>query len=477
MDQDNKNTSGAPSDDTTSALFVSARKKQLQQQEAERKAKEQEDQRLAAEAEVRRLEAEVEARRYRAQEEARRVEAENAEKKRQAEAEAWRIAEEARARNAQAAVNPDAFLGPQPQPRGPKPMPGPKAPGAGGGAASGFIGNKKLLIFGGGGAVVLIALVVVLVVVLGGGGGSVGSRDIPPVNTPVITPAPTQKPTPAPTVEPEPPDEPDEYDIHGYYYLNGDYGEMSLYFYADGSLDVDYPGGEREEGTYTIDGDEITLDINDHYEYLTIINNEILEDDADNMYIRPPEDEEPPEIEPEEPWEVDKDASFDGVADVSSINMGVRYPTSIFSVVENTDEYLELATYDPNGARYMVRVLDSLDFDTLYSVTVAPIVNSIGANIITSYFAPLGECWIEYENKMDSNAQKGDRIIYTAKLHCDVNGAPLIGVITVTVWTICEKGQPTDRHNIISKVMIYNEPRAAEYGTLFWRFDENMFDA
>ncbi len=49
MDQDNKNTTGAPSNDTTSALFVSARKKQLEQQEADRRAREKEEQRLAAE--------------------------------------------------------------------------------------------------------------------------------------------------------------------------------------------------------------------------------------------------------------------------------------------------------------------------------------------------------------------------------------------------------------------------------------------
>lgn len=71
-----KKTTGAPSSDTTSALFVSARKKQLEQQEEERIAREKEEKRMAAEIEVRRLEKEVEERRKRAEEEAVRVEEE-----------------------------------------------------------------------------------------------------------------------------------------------------------------------------------------------------------------------------------------------------------------------------------------------------------------------------------------------------------------------------------------------------------------
>ena len=59
MAEDKKNPTGAPATDTTSALFVSARKKQLEQQEAERRAKEKEEALLAAEAETRRLELEV----------------------------------------------------------------------------------------------------------------------------------------------------------------------------------------------------------------------------------------------------------------------------------------------------------------------------------------------------------------------------------------------------------------------------------
>lgn len=93
MSNEEKKNPGAASGDDTSALFVSARKKQLAEQEVQRKAAEEEAKRKAAEEEVRRLEAEV------------------AERKRQAEAEAKKVAEEARAKKAEAAANPDAILG------------------------------------------------------------------------------------------------------------------------------------------------------------------------------------------------------------------------------------------------------------------------------------------------------------------------------------------------------------------------------
>jgi len=154
MDQDNRPTPGAPSDDTTSALFVSARKKQLEQQELERRAKEKEEQRLAAEAEVQRLEREVEERRRRAE-----WEAQNAD-------------QEARARQAQTqtygyqnqpyAQQPYAQQPYAPQPAAPQPA-----------AKQSLFQNKKMLAIIGGGAAAVIILVVVLIIVFSGGGGAV----------------------------------------------------------------------------------------------------------------------------------------------------------------------------------------------------------------------------------------------------------------------------------------------------------------
>lgn len=193
MEQDKKNQSAAPSSDTTSALFVSARKKQLEQQEAERRAKEKEEQRLAAEAEVRRLEQEVAERKRQTQEEARRLEQEVAEHKRKmqeeartAEEEAHRIAEESRAKRAAAAANPDAVLGVAPEkPQGVKlpgikmpgggqsaaaaPTPAPKAPsipkpavGTGAVAAKLPMNKKTLIVIGSAVAAVLIVVVVLI---------------------------------------------------------------------------------------------------------------------------------------------------------------------------------------------------------------------------------------------------------------------------------------------------------------------------
>ena len=151
MDQQNNNT-GAPSTDTTSALFVSARKKQIEQQEVERQAKEREAERLAAEAEVRRLEQEVAERKRRAQEEAQRVEQEAAQRRAQAQQEALRAEQEATMR-ARAAQHSAVSL--QPQVAVPK---------------AGL--SKKMLFIIGGAAAVLIAAVVLIIVLSSGGGAS-----------------------------------------------------------------------------------------------------------------------------------------------------------------------------------------------------------------------------------------------------------------------------------------------------------------
>ncbi|TCL59043.1 hypothetical protein EDD76_105219 [Kineothrix alysoides] len=132
MEQDTKNKNGAPSSDTTSALFVSARKKQLEQQEAERRAKEKEDQRLAAEAEVQRLEQEV------------------LERKRKAEEEARQVEEGAHTKKEKAAANPDTVLG---------------TPSKKGKGINKALLNKKLFIIGGAAAAVLIVVIIVAVVI------------------------------------------------------------------------------------------------------------------------------------------------------------------------------------------------------------------------------------------------------------------------------------------------------------------------
>ncbi len=91
---ENQNNQGAPSSDETSALFVSARKKQLAEQEEQRLAAEKQAARLAAEEEVRRLEAEVAERKRKAEADAVQIQQEEEERRRQAEIEKARIASE-----------------------------------------------------------------------------------------------------------------------------------------------------------------------------------------------------------------------------------------------------------------------------------------------------------------------------------------------------------------------------------------------
>ena len=195
MSEEQKKT-GAPSSDETSALFVTARKKQIAEQEAQRKAAEEEAKRLAAEEEVRRMEAEVADRKRQAEDEARRIAAEEAamkkeaeERRRQAQREADETAERIKAEaKAKAEAEAEAGIKDEPlpaakviaglkkvksgpkEPKAPKAPKEPKSPPA---AAEGAKpkNSKKLLLFGGIGLAVIIVVVVVMVLIGKGSGG------------------------------------------------------------------------------------------------------------------------------------------------------------------------------------------------------------------------------------------------------------------------------------------------------------------
>jgi len=259
MSQENKNTTGAPAGDTTSALFVSARKKQLEQQESDRRAKEKEDQRLAAEAEVRRLEREVEERRRKAEENARRAEADAA-------AETRRIAEEAKARQTQAAANPDAVLGAQPQKKEIKMPSMPKSssaspatsPAASGGAAAAKapLNTKMLAIIGGVAGVII--LIVVLVFALGRGNDSGGGST-----------APTS------------------YSVSGGYYLNGDAEGLNIHFSDSGSAEVYLGDSLLYNGHCEVTGSRLVLtiaSIGDEMHFTIIDGDTIMDNDGDSYY-------------------------------------------------------------------------------------------------------------------------------------------------------------------------------------------------
>jgi len=242
MDQDKKTPAGAPSSDTTSALFVSARKKQLEQQETERRAKEKEDQRLAAEAEVRRLEAEVEERRRKAEEDAR-----------QADADAHRIAQEAHMKKAQAAVNPDAVIG-VPMQQSKIPVASNKTkPAANGSFPANLLGNKKLLAIIGGGAAALVLLIVILVSSLGGGS-----------KTPYLTAS--------------------GFDMTGSFINMETTTQLSLY--ASGNAELIHPDNSIETGTYTIEDDYIIVSLDGVTHEFMIITEDGLGDENFDLYVR-----------------------------------------------------------------------------------------------------------------------------------------------------------------------------------------------
>jgi hypothetical protein len=284
VDQDEKTPVGAPSDDTTSALFVSARKKQLQQQEAERIAKEREAERIAAEAEVRRLEVEVEERRRKAEEDARRAEAEAEQRRRQADENARRVEAEAEqrrrladdnARRAEAeaeqrrrqadrearraSVEDRAKM--QQAAQDPNNMMGAVMNG------SGAIYNtkakkpfKKILLFVGCGIAAVIVFLAVVIIYFA---FNIDEDD----NGHPVTPDPSAStdiasPSQAPDVRPSSPEAAGSYiDVTlTFFYLRGIDEADHVWFYSNGTMEIFYSSsGQTHTHDYTIDGDTISV--------------------------------------------------------------------------------------------------------------------------------------------------------------------------------------------------------------------------
>ena len=174
---------------------------------------------------------------------------------------------------------------------------------------------------------------------------------------------------------------------------------------------------------------------------------------------------------------IDPQSPLDAVADLTLANLGVRYPSGIFYVNANTEDLLELRTFDPEGGVIIVQLLSPLVYDQLYANIIGPIVNSVGANLIQTIFSQYGDYWIEYENTFDSTATESTPIRYTAKVHCEMDGKPAIGAIHITVWNVIIDGTRTTQYYMKCMTMIINEEVTAEYGTLFWRINDNTFDA
>ena len=497
MSQDNNTPDGAPPDDITSALFVSARKKQLEQQEAERIAREKEEQRLAAEAEVQRLELEVEERRRRvaeearlADEEARRIEEEARAGRAMADEEARRVAEEAQAENVMIAGSPGALPGgawqsgaAQGAPPGTYAPPGTfAATGAAGpgnaaaqGAPAGLLKNKKALAIIGGIAVLIIALVVVLIVVLSGGPNSGGYE---PARTPAQTPAPTPNPTPTPTLAPSAapsaspsasaastaPQPSSVWDIYGYYYLDGDPYDDNVYFYSDGTMEIYYSSsGATDTWDFSIDGDRVVVDgilYGTQSPYIfNIIDEDTLVDAYNDYYTR--EDDSfvyspDPEPEPEAPRNIDPDAHLDSRAVVDRLAMGFWYPSSQYGC-ETNEWGFQLTGVNDDRAEINIDIILHTPGET---------TNNVRERIFGNYYTQLTNIDVFFNDHIDDRGygmfeMTGDAGSTTYYL-CGVIGA----------WT----NESTGVSNYYAAVLICPAEESEDYFSLFWRIFESRHD-
>lgn len=531
MDQENKNNTGAPSDDTTSALFVSTRKKQLEQQEAERRAREKEEQRLAAEAEVRRLEQEVEERRRKAEEDARRVTAE-------AEEEAKRIAEEARAKKARAAENPDEVLGVQPEKKEIK-LPGfpgsPKAgstPAAGaptgGAAAAKTPQNKKLLLII---AAVAVVLVIVIIAVIVGGGGKGGVElDQRYINgqkgfdflypSGWIIDDSTQNMV---TVRNEELDGTlvimdvsnavNSMTAQGYDIISAT--ELIINTSIAGLVELDESFSATPElqktGDYVTGGVAFEMGGYALSFYIETLENrmigflsqvdlvsktefdEIMEEIKFSLSVSPAErgaasgtgaggDDVDPVDDPvdETPWPIDPDATLDAVVDVEALSMGVRYPSGIFYVNDSGDDYVQLATHDPNGALFILqRHSDKVNTvnGSLYSNVIAPDLNTIGTTMLSLYLEPQDDYVLIYEEEFSPAAEVGSSFRYTAIASFSMNGNPMMGILQTRIWSIYDNGKDTGERAYYTALMYYNTEQQSDYEILFLRMLDDVVDA
>ena len=321
MAEENKNGSGAPSTDTTSALFVSARKKQLEQQEEARRAKEKEAQRLSAEAEVRRLEQEVEERRRKAEEAALLVETQAREKR-----------EQARDGNSASTA----------------PMTGVQQPALTKTAKK--VGKTVFIIIGG----ICIAVVALFTIIL-----------MLPVDSDEAASW----------------DGGGAYDIIGAFYYESNPEAGTIHFYSDYTFDMQDSGGMFEAGgTWSMNPDDsisLVFDEGNTIRMSAQDNNTIIHE-GDFLYRVGTGPAEYGEVVVPAYSEVDPDATLDALAELADIYMGVRYPSDIFQIVSQDGSALQMESTEPDTAIYSCMVGD-LNEDRNHAAT-----NQVGAEYADS---------------------------------------------------------------------------------------------
>ncbi|MDR0549150.1 MAG: hypothetical protein LBI10_07055 [Deltaproteobacteria bacterium] len=303
MVQDKKTPNVAPSTDTTSALFVSARKKQIEQQEAERRAKEKEEARLAAEAEVRRLEQEVEERRQKAERDKVQVEADAA----SAAAAAKRKLE-------------DDFAASLRQP-----SPGAPAPDVARPSAQPTKGSLKKILPIAGGALGLIILVIVLIAVLG------SKKELYLTDKGL--------------------------DVSGLFY--GTEPNVKVNFTPDGAIEYQDTKLVKAKGEYSIKGETVIASAAGVEMTFEVESDGTLTDGLGGKYTRtpPPVKKEPvkqaaapttpAKTVPAKPkWVLNPDARLDTVVIIQTMKFGFSYPIVTFKLTEHTGDRSTLTSLD-----------------------------------------------------------------------------------------------------------------------------------
>lgn len=333
MDQENKKNNVAPSTDTTSALFVSARKRQIEEQEAQRLAREKEDERRRAEDEVRRLEAEVAERKRRAEEEALRVATEEKQRledeKKRREEQQKRLDEEQRrqAKEAAQAAQKSTVQSVVSQ---------------GGAAVKKALPLLPII----GGAVGLVAVIVLVVLLASGGSGK----------QPKAKPAQAKVSTQAPIETPQGADVPDYATLlmqqTGTWYLNGNMADIrfitdgasgwqiydeSLVLVVQGTFEVDNEAAIT--ATYIDDdGDEMEASVTFNDENSFNLSDEVFYSEAFSAY--PEGEDETDNFTP------DASAELDSNAVVEALGMMIRYPSTVLEVNSLSEARLMLTSLD-----------------------------------------------------------------------------------------------------------------------------------
>jgi hypothetical protein len=305
MVQEKKNLSVMPSSDTSSALFASAAKNQLEQEEMDSRAKEREEARLAIEATRRRQEEEMESEQLRDEEDQKLKRADPGD------------------------IGKDAQKLPQEEMDSLKQSP----------AAGAKIGSSKTL---GSKQIIFIVLAALLLVAVGAGAALFLSRS--GNSQPAETSLDTAEDTATTLV----------YDVTGVYYNTKDNSE-TLTLQKDGTFVIVTPDGEETRGTYKLVGYKVNALVVDTPMPFTFTTTGTLTNDDGKMYTKDStggvdtEEEmgaQTAALGDKEILPLNKNASLDTLAIVQQAKLGFFYPSSELAVTEHKGTAVKLTSYD-----------------------------------------------------------------------------------------------------------------------------------